>query len=446
MLRGRAGRLRSNKMPLVAAFMDAPPAPPRPPLGYPWSMEIMLHESPLPDLPPAPLVEDHPAPAATPALRFGPIVIDPPVVLAPMAGVTDAPFRVLCASYCGGLFVNQMVTARAFLQGHARTVDLTRLHPAERVRSLQLYGTDPKTLGEAVRRLVGEGLVDHIDMNFGCPAPKVTRNGGGAALPFKRRLLGAIIGTAARAARDASGGRVPLTVKFRLGIDDAHLTYLDTGRIARDEGAAALALHARTALQHYAPPAHWDHIARLKAAVPDIPVLGNGDIFAPHEALEMMRLTGCDGVVIGRGCLGRPWFFRDLADAFAGRPIQAPPTLGEVAAVIRRHLELLRAWCNEPAEMEWRIQSFRKHLIWYFAGYPVGPALRKRAVHVRSDAEVESILDDLDPHAVLAENAGRVVRSHGGALRRVVLPQGWLADPDEDLRLDPALEEMGSGG
>jgi len=409
-------------------------------------METSFLASPLLDLTPASGLAHDLQPAPAPALRFGPIAIDPPVVLAPMAGVTDAPFRVLCASFGGGLFVNQMVTARAYLDGHYHTLDLARFHPAERVRSLQLYGTDPKTLGEAVRRLVGEGLVDHIDMNFGCPAPKVTRSGGGAALPYKRRLLAAIIGTAARAAREASGGRVPLTVKFRLGIDDAHLTYLDTGRIAREEGAAALALHARTALQHYAPPAHWDAIARLKAAVPDIPVLGNGDIFAPQDALAMMRATGCDGVVIGRGCLGRPWFFRDLADAFAGRPPAPPPSLGGVADVIRRHLDLLRDWCVEPAEMDWRIQGFRKHLVWYFAGYPLGGALRKRAVHVRSAEDVEAILSELDPEAVLAENAGRVVRSHGGALRRVMLPQGWLRDPDEELRLDPALEEMGSGG
>lgn len=232
-------------------------------------------------------------------LCIGPIALDIPVVLAPMAGVTDAPFRVLCASFGGAMFVNQMVTARALLEGHASSWELTRFHPSEKLRSLQLYGTDPVTLGEAVRRLVGEGKVDHIDMNFGCPAAKVTRNGGGAALPYKRKLLRDVIRSAVQAAASESGGKVPVTIKFRLGIDDDHLTYLETARIGEEEGVAAVALHARTALQHYAPPAHWDCIAELKTQTKSIPVLGNGDIFSAQDALEMMSSTGCDGVVIG---------------------------------------------------------------------------------------------------------------------------------------------------
>jgi nifR3 family TIM-barrel protein len=375
-------------------------------------------------------------------LRLGPFTVDPPVVLAPMAGVTDAPFRVLCASFGGGLFVNQMVTARALLEGHATSWELARFHPEERIRSLQLYGTDPLTLGEAVRRLVSEDRVDHIDMNFGCPAAKVTRNGGGAALPYKRRLLRDVIRSAVRAADAESGGRVPVTVKFRLGIDDEHLTFLETGRIAEDEGVAWVALHARTALQHYAPPAHWERIAELRSTVTSIPVLGNGDVFCPEDAARMMTATGCDGIVVGRGCLGRPWLFRDLADAFAGRPVRPAPRLGEVAETVRRHLQLIVDWQGG----EERLAHFRKHLAWYLKGYPVGSSLRQQAGQVASAAEIHELLDRLDPDAEAPEGVERIVRSHSNALRRVALPEHWLDDPDAEVQLPRGAEALVSGG
>jgi nifR3 family TIM-barrel protein len=387
-----------------------------------------------------------PPPAATsitaPALQLGPWQVDPPVVLAPMAGVTDAPFRVLCAEFGGGLFVNQMVTARALLEGHAASWELARFHPAERVRSLQLYGTDPLTLGEAVRRLVAEDRVDHIDMNFGCPAAKVTRNGGGAALPYKRRLLRDVIRAAVQAADAESGGRVPVTVKFRLGIDDDHLTFLDTGRIAQDEGVAWVALHARTALQHYAPPAHWERIAELRQVVTSIPVLGNGDVFCPQDAATMLERTGCDGVVIGRGCLGRPWLFRDLAAAFAGEPVPAAPRLGEVADTIRRHVALIVDWQGG----EQRLSHFRKHLAWYLKGYAVGSAVRQQAGQVATVADIEALLDRLDPHAEAPEGVERIVRSHSNALARVALPEHWLDDPDAQVALPRGAEALVSGG
>lgn len=380
-------------------------------------------------------------PTPPPALRLGPLVVDPPVVLAPMAGVTDAPFRVLCAGFGGGLFVNQMVTARALLEGHAASWELTRFHPAETVRSLQLYGTDPVTLGEAVRRLVAEDRVDHIDMNFGCPAPKVTRNGGGAALPYKRRHLRAVIAAAVRAAAAESGGRVPVTVKFRLGIDDEHLTYRDTARIAEEEGAAWVALHARTALQHYAPSAHWDAIAELRQLV-SIPVLGNGDVFGAADALDMMERTGCHGVVVGRGCLGRPWLFGDLEAALSGRPVPPAPRLGEVAETIRRHVSLVVDWRGGEGDLA----HFRKHLSWYLKGYPVGGDVRRRAGQVSGVADVDALLDDLDPDAEAAEGVERIVRSHSNSLRRVALPDGWLEDPDAEVALPRGAEELVSGG
>lgn len=376
-------------------------------------------------------------------LSIGPITVDPPVVLAPMAGVTDAPFRVLCASFGDGLFVNQMVTARGLLEGHPGSWELTRFHPAEKVRSLQLYGTDPVTLGEAVRRLVGEGRVDHIDMNFGCPAAKVTRNGGGAALPYKRRLLRDVVRAAVRAAEAESAGRVPVTVKFRLGINDDHLTYLDTARIAQEEGVAAVALHARTALQHYAPPARWERIAELRRAVdPSIPVLGNGDVFSAQDALDMMSSTGCDGVVIGRGCLGRPWFFAELAAAFRGEPIPPAPTLGEVAAIIRRHAELIVEW----QDGEERFAHFRKHIAWYLKGYPAGSAVRQRAAQVETFEDLDSVLSMLDPDALPVADGASIVRSHSNSLRRVALPDGWLDDPDGEVSLPRGAEALVSGG
>jgi len=260
---------------------------------------------------------------------IGPLRVWPPVVLAPMAGITNAPFRTLCRHFGAGLYVSEMITARALVEGSVKTLRLSGFAPEEKPRSLQLYGVDPYYVAEAVALLVGENRVDHIDMNFGCPVPKVTRRGGGAAIPLKPNLLRAIVRAAVRRA-----GPVPVTLKFRIGIDDRYPTYLDAARIACDEGCAAVALHARTAAQLYDGEAQWEAIARLKSSVGRLPVFGNGDIWEAYDALRMMRTTGCDGVVVGRGCLGRPWLFRELNDVFAGREPVDPPPLGEVADVI----------------------------------------------------------------------------------------------------------------
>ena len=268
------------------------------------------------------------------SLRVGPLVVEPPVVLAPMAGVTNAPFRRLCRRYGGGLYVSEMITARALVEGNTKTARMVAFAPDEHPRSLQLYGTDPAVLGEAVRRLVSEDRVDHVDLNFGCPAPKVTRRGGGAAVPARPALLRAIVRACVAAAAPEG---VPVTMKFRRGVRDDVLTHLDAGRIAQDEGVAAIALHARTAEQLYAGSADWAAIGELKAAVPGVPVLGNGDIWEAADALAMVAETGCDGVVVGRGCLGRPWLFADLEAAFAGRDPSPPPALGPVIEVMATH-------------------------------------------------------------------------------------------------------------
>src|SRR5262245_3051957 len=322
------------------------------------------------------------------AIPIGPLSVWPPVVLAPMAGVTNPPFRTLCREFGAGLYVSEMITARALVMGNRKTLLLARFAPGEQVRSLQLYGVDPHYVGEAVRALVGEGRVDHLDLNFGCPVRKVTSKGGGAAIPLKPRLLRSIVAAAVGAA-----GRVPVTLKFRKGIDEQYLTYLDAGRIGESEGCAAVALHARTAAQLYDGLADWDAIARLKAHVRTIPVLGNGDVWEAEDALRMMRGTGCDGVIVGRGCLGRPWLFRDLADVFAARAPENPPDLGGVIDVMLEHARLLVSWLgHEHAAM----RTFRKHSLWYTKGFTGGAPLRQRLMSVKTVAELHAALEGVD--------------------------------------------------
>src|ERR1700684_2249324 len=310
-------------------------------------------------------------------MRIGPIELASPVVLAPRAGVTNAAFRSLCRELeqarvgtVSGLYVCEMVTARALVERHPVTMHMTTFSADESPRSLQLYTVDPATTYAAVKIVADEGLADHIDMNFVCRVPKYAGRGGGAALPFKRRLFGQIVAAAVRATQ---GTNIPVTVKFRIGIDDDHHTHLDAGRIAESEGVAAVALHARTAAQRYSGTADWEQVARLKQHVQTIPVLGNGDIFEASDALTMMAVTGCDGVVIGRGCLGRPWLFAELSAAFTDSPPPAPPNLGEVANIIRRHGELLSAHFGEDKGM----RDLRKHIGWYLHGFPAGSELRR---------------------------------------------------------------------
>ena len=369
-------------------------------------------------------------------MRIGPLTVDPPVVLAPMAGVTDAPFRGVCSRFGAGLYVSEMITARALVERNARTLSMLRFDGSEVTRSVQLYGTDPRTLGEAVRFLVGEIGVDHVDMNFGCPVPKVTRKGGGSALARPQ-------GAAAQHRARRGGRRRRRTGHDQVphGRDDELLTYLDTGRIAEEEGVAAIALHARTAEQLYSGTARWEAIAALKAHVTTIPVLGNGDIWEAHDALAMLAETGCDGVVVGRGCLGRPWLFRDLVDAFAGRPVQPPPLLGEVCTVMRDHAERLVAWDDEHGGM----RSFRKHASWYLTGYPVGGRLRQEAALVATLADLDDVIDQMDPEAEIKENALRAARGHTNGPRPVHLPEGWL-DLVDDPTPPHGAEIAGSGG
>jgi nifR3 family TIM-barrel protein len=372
-------------------------------------------------------------------LRIGPLTLDPPVVLAPMAGVTTRAFRRLCRRFGpGGLYVSEMLTARALVEGNDRTARMLRFDADERPRSAQLYGVAPGTVAEATRRLIGDFGVEHVDLNFGCPVPKVTAKGGGAALPVRRRLLADVIGAAVKAA--APDG-VPVTVKFRWGIDATLLTGLATGRIAEAEGAAAVALHARTAEQRYAGDADWTAIAELKATVTTIPVLGNGDIWEAGDAVRMMAETGCDGVVVGRGCLGRPWLFADLGAVFAGRAAESPPPFGVVAAVMRRHAELLAE--DEGETMA--LCAFRRHAAWYTQGYAIGADARRALGTVASLAELDAVLTRVDPGLTLPPEAVRWRRGHTDGPRPVRLPDGWLRLVDDPT--PPAgAEVLVSGG
>jgi nifR3 family TIM-barrel protein len=369
-------------------------------------------------------------------LRIGSVELPVPVVLAPMAGITNAAFRRLAAEQGAGLYVCEMITSRGLVERQARTLSMLTFDPHETTRSVQLYGVDPRHVGEAVRILVGEFGVHHVDFNFGCPVPKITRKGGGAALPWKRNLLRAILTEAVHAA-DPDG--VPVTIKTRMGIDPEHLTYLDAGRIAEDVGCAAIALHGRTADQHYSGEADWSAIATLKQSV-GIPVLGNGDIWEAADAVRMMDETGCDGVVVGRGCLGRPWLFRDLAAAFTGRPVPEPPNLGEVLRVLRRHGELLAELMGESRGMA----DLRKHMAWYLKGFVVGSETRTALGLVSTLAELDALLLQINADQPFPESERGVPRGRQGSPRRVVLPEGWLDDQRCDfLEADAELDVSG---
>jgi nifR3 family TIM-barrel protein len=374
-------------------------------------------------------------------LRIGPLELEVPVVLAPMAGVTNAAFRTLCREFGGGLYVSEMITSRAILMGNRKTMNMASFAPHESPRSIQLYGTEPTSIAEATRWLVGEDRVDHIDLNFGCPAPKVTRAGGGAALPWKRRLFTQIVSQTVEAA-----GAIPVTVKMRMGINDHTITYLDAGRVAEDVGAAAVALHARTAEQLYSGTARWDAIGELKAAVTSIPVLGNGDIWEAADALEMVRQTGCDGVVVGRGCLGRPWIFRDLSNAFAGLPVGPPPRLGTVADTMVRHCALLCEHLGASKRGANGVRDFRKHTGWYLKGYPIGSNRRGRFSQIDSMDELVDLLGQLNPNTELPAAALRLPRGHTRGPKSVKLPDQWLDSRDDHVVLESEGVLAVSGG
>ena len=391
---------------------------------------------------------------ALPPLHIGRHAIESPVVLAPMAGITNRAFRRICREFgaagldAGGasgatsLYVNEMVTSRALVERNEATMRLISHGPEEQPRSVQLYSVDPVTAGQAARILVTEDRADHIDLNFGCPVPKVTRKGGGAALPWKTELFRSII---ASVVREASPYAVPVTVKMRVGIDDSHVTYLEAGRIAEGEGAAAVALHARTASQAYSGQADWSKITRLKEVVTSVPVLGNGDIWSAEDALRMVAETGCDGVVVGRGCLGRPWLFTDLAAAFAGSDVRVRPDLRTVTATLRRHAELLVEFYEDEIK---GCRDIRKHIAWYLKGFPAGSAVRNQLALVDSLQALDDLIGSMDLDAPWPGEAAEGQRGRAGSPRVVALPEGWLDSQDlsEGQRAVVAQAELDVSG
>lgn len=381
------------------------------------------------------------------ALQYGKHRIEVPVVLAPMAGITNTAFRRLCREHGGGLFISEMITSRALVERTPESMRLIKHHPSEEIRSIQLYGVDPKTIYDAVKMLVDEDRADHIDLNFGCPVPKVTKKGGGAALPWKSDLFASIVNAAVRAAGDT-----PVTVKMRKGIDDDHLTYLDAGRAARDAGVTAVALHARTAEDYYSGQADWNAIANLRQALPDTQVLGNGDIWSAGDAVQMMKQTGVDGVVVGRGCLGRPWLFADLEKAIMGflrgeedSTSTAAPNLGEVADAFYRHAQLLTEFFEDEGRA---CRDIRKHVAWYFKGYPVGGEFRAQLSLASTLSEINDLLNTLDRNLPYPKEEAEGPRGRLGSAKTCSLPDRWLESRElgDNHRKELELAELSVSG
>jgi len=379
--------------------------------------------------------------APLPTLQIGPLALDVPVVLAPMAGITNTAFRRLCREYGAGLYVSEMITSRALVERTPESMRLIKHHESETTRSIQLYGVDPKTVAEAITMLVAEDRADHIDLNFGCPVAKVTRKGGGAALPWKQDLFRGIVEGAVKAA-----GSIPLTIKMRKGIDDEHLTYLEAAKAAEGAGVASIALHARTAADFYSGKADWSAIAKLKDIISGVPILGNGDIWSAEDAIRMVAETGCDGVVVGRGCLGRPWLFGDLAAAFRGEALQAQPTLGEAAHAYRRHVELLIEFYD--GEEARACRDMRKHVAWYFKGYPVGGETRAALAMSSSTQEIDDLLATLDVDQPYPGREAEGPRGRAGSPKKPSLPYGWLDSRtlDESFRTELIEAELHNSG
>jgi nifR3 family TIM-barrel protein len=354
--------------------------------------------------------------------------VDPPVVLAPMAGITNQAFRRLCREYGAGLYVSEMVTSRALIERSPETIRMVTPDPDEQIRSVQLYGVDPEVMSKAVEMLIREDRADHIDLNMGCPVPKVTKKGGGAALPWKQDLfkdiLESAVNTSNKVTSELGVKKVPVTVKMRIGIDDEHMTYIEAGRIAAKAGVTWVALHARTAEQMYSGKARWQAIKTLVDELREfnVPVLGNGDIWSAQDALEMVKETGCAGVVVGRGCLGRPWLFGQLAAAFAGKEIPKDPGLEVVSQIIKRHAVLL---CELYGEYK-GIRDIRKHMAWYLKGFSVGNQLRTSLAMVESLENLDFLLAKLDTNQAFPEVVVDKPRGRVGSQKKVSLPHNWL--------------------
>ena len=313
-------------------------------------------------------------------LKIGNVELDSPVALAPMAGVTDLPFRILCREQGCGLMCTEMVSAKALLYKNRNTKPLLETKPEERPVAVQLFGSDPEIMSE-MALMLEEGPYDIIDVNMGCPVLKIVNNGEGSALMKNPKLAGEILSAMTRKLKK------PVTVKFRKGFNDESVNAVEFAKMAEQSGAAAVAVHGRTREQFYSGKADWDIIRQVKEAV-SIPVIGNGDIFTPQDAGRMMEETGCDGVMVARGAKGNPWIFSRIDHYLkTGEvlPMQGPE---EVKQMILRHAELLVAFKGEYTAM----REMRKHVSWYTAGYPHSAALRNEINLVETMEELTELV------------------------------------------------------
>jgi nifR3 family TIM-barrel protein len=314
------------------------------------------------------------------ALQIGGVTLENNIILAPMAGVTDLPFRLLCSEKSAGLTCMEMVSAKAILYKNKNTDSLMEIHPDEGPTSLQLFGSDPKILSEMAKR-IEERPFSILDINMGCPVPKVVNNGEGSALMKHPKLVGEIIAAVVKAIRK------PVTVKIRKGFDEAHVNAVEIAKIAEASGASAVAVHGRTREQYYAGEADWDIIAQVKAAV-KIPVIGNGDVTDGASAQKMLQMTGCDGIMVGRAARGNPWLFRQISAYLTDGTILQKPELEEVKATILRHAALQLETKGEYTG----IREMRKHVSWYTAGYPNSARLRQNVNLVESFEELRELV------------------------------------------------------
>ena len=298
-------------------------------------------------------------------LRIGNVTLDNNVILAPMAGVTDLPFRLLCKKAGAGLVCMEMVSAKAIFYNNKNTEELLAIHPSEMPASLQLFGSDPKILADMAKR-IEERPFSILDFNMGCPVPKVVNNGEGSALMKNPKLAEEILSALVKAVRK------PVTVKIRKGFDEAHCNAVEIARIAENCGVAAVAVHGRTREQYYSGNADWDIIGQVKQAV-KIPVIGNGDVSSPQSAKAIMEQTGCDGVMIGRAAQGNPWIFRDVVSFLETGALPKPPDKDRKKQIILEHAELQLKYKGEYTA----VREMRKHLAWYTTGMPHSARFRQ---------------------------------------------------------------------
>ena len=319
-------------------------------------------------------------------LQIGNVTLENNLILAPMAGVSDLPFRLLCRDQGAGLVCMEMVSAKAILYKNRNTEELLTIDPKEHPVSLQLFGSDPDIISEIAKQ-IEERPFDILDLNMGCPVPKVVNNGDGSALMKNPRLAGEIIEKTARAIKK------PLTVKIRKGFDDAHVNAVELAHIAQESGAAAVAVHGRTREQYYAGHADWDIIRQVKEAV-SIPVIGNGDIRTPEDVAAMAEQTGCDGYMIARGAEGNPWIFRQILHYFETGEHLSRPDFSEVTEMLLRHAKM-QIDCKGDYT---GIREIRKHAAWYTAGYRNSSKLRGRINEVENYEQLEALFREVESY------------------------------------------------